>query len=100
MTTSQNSPGLSARLYQAGVLLNDSGADVSVVDIRAEVNALVARMVVTLVTLLKGTGYLAAHPLQRLAREALFLLGWSAPPAVQVRTLEGTWSAAPAPGET
>jgi len=47
--------------------------------IRGECNDLALRTTHAAVALSKGTGLLAGHPAQRLAREAMFLLVWSCP---------------------
>jgi alkylation response protein AidB-like acyl-CoA dehydrogenase len=55
-------------------------------DLRAQANALVLRATQQALAAAKGTGFLATHPAQRWARQALFFLVWSCPrPA-----LEGT----------
>ncbi len=50
--------------------------------IRGRCNDLVLRATHAAVTLYKGTGLLAGHPAQRMARKALFLLVWSCPTPV------------------
>jgi alkylation response protein AidB-like acyl-CoA dehydrogenase len=47
--------------------------------LRGACNELALRVAHSAVALYKGTGLLAGHPAQRLAREALFLLVWSCP---------------------
>ncbi len=47
--------------------------------LRGACNELALRIAHSAVALYKGTGLLAGHPAQRLAREALFLLVWSCP---------------------
>jgi alkylation response protein AidB-like acyl-CoA dehydrogenase len=47
--------------------------------LRGACNELALRIAHSAVALYKGTGLLARHPAQRLAREALFLLVWSCP---------------------
>jgi alkylation response protein AidB-like acyl-CoA dehydrogenase len=47
--------------------------------IRGRCNDLALRATHAGITLYKGTGLLAGHPAQRLAREAMFLLVWSCP---------------------
>lgn len=59
--------------------------------LRLEVNALVTRLAATMMVLAKGSGFLANSPAQRLAREAMFLLVWSAPVEVQLGTIEQLW---------
>lgn len=50
--------------------------------LRGAINDLVLRITHTAVALYKGSGLLANHPAQRLAREAMFLLVWSCPGSV------------------
>lgn len=71
--------------------LSDPTEEVSGAAVRSAVNALVARLAATLLTAAKGSGYMLEHPAQRLVREALFFLVWSAPGAVQRQTLENLW---------
>jgi alkylation response protein AidB-like acyl-CoA dehydrogenase len=56
--------------------------------LRGQVIDLALRATHAAVALYKGTGLLAGHPAQRLAREAMFLLVWSCPSPVQECTLE------------
>jgi len=79
------------RLYAAADKLHDPEAELPSGEIRADVNALVIRLAATLMTLAKGSGYLSSHPAQRLAREAMFFLVWSAPDAVRIGSLERIW---------
>jgi len=74
-------------LYRAADQLNDPEAEPASGEIRAAVNDLIMRLAVTMVTFAKGTGYTRGHPAQRLAREGMFFLVWSAPESVQIRTL-------------
>jgi hypothetical protein len=60
-------------------------------DIRVAVNDCVTRLAMTCLTLSKGSGYLSSHPVQRLVREAMFFLVWSAPTHVQLGTLRRIW---------
>jgi alkylation response protein AidB-like acyl-CoA dehydrogenase len=55
--------------------------------IRVGVNDLVIRLALAALTLGKGSGFAVDHPVQRVAREALFMLVWSAPEAIQTGTL-------------
>lgn len=79
------------RLYDAADVLHDPTAEIPSMEIRVAVNDLVVRLAVSLMTLAKGSGYLTLSPVQRLVREAMFFLVWSAPPAVQVGTLQRFW---------
>lgn len=81
-----------ARLYDAADMLSDPSNEIPAMDIRIAVNDLVVRLAATLMTLSKGSGYLLSNQTQRLAREAMFFLVWSAPPHVQAGTLEHLWA--------
>lgn len=80
------------RLFDAADALDDPDAEIPSMEIRVAINDLVTRLAVTLMTLGKGSAYLTSHPIQRLVREAMFFLVWSAPPGVQVGTLQRTWA--------
>jgi alkylation response protein AidB-like acyl-CoA dehydrogenase len=56
--------------------------------LRGACNEMALRITHSAVALYKGTGLLATHPAQRLAREALFLLVWSCPNPVIDCTVE------------
>jgi butyryl-CoA dehydrogenase len=60
----------------------EADANAAAPAIRGRCNDLTLRATHAAVTLYKGTGLLAGHPAQRLAREALFLLVWSCPSPV------------------
>jgi len=81
------------RLFAAADQLNDPAAEIPSGEIRSDVNALLARLAATLMTLAKGSGFLSSHPAQRLVREAMFFMVWSAPDPVRLGTLERIWSA-------
>ena len=66
-------------LSQAG---REAEATAAAPGLRGRCNDLVLRATHAAVTLYKGTGLLAGHPAQRMAREALFLLVWSCPTPV------------------
>lgn len=85
------------KLLEAAERLRDPAEEVSGAIIRSEVNALIAKLSATLLTAAKGSGFALEHPAQRLVREGLFFLVWSAPSAVQRRTLEKIWNAPPPP---
>ena len=76
-----------SRVLEAADARSDPEADIAAAELRAAVNALVVRLAIACVTLSKGTGMLLDHPAQRLFREAMFFLVWSAPQDVQARTL-------------
>ncbi len=61
--------------------------EVPAAEIRVGVNDLVVRLAVAALTLGKGSGFAVEHPVQRVAREAFFMLVWSAPEAIQTGTL-------------
>lgn len=50
--------------------------------LRADANGLVLRVSQAALAASKGAGFVCGHPAERLAREALFFLVWSCPPAV------------------
>ncbi|MFQ5463093.1 MAG: acyl-CoA dehydrogenase family protein [Phycisphaerae bacterium] len=79
------------RAYGFAEQSDHSDAGIHRVALRGEVNDLVGRLAKTLMVLAKGTGYLAGHRAERLLREAMFLLVWSAPPSVQAETLNRIW---------
>ena len=79
------------RIFAAADKLNDPAAELPSAEIRADINALLVCLATTLMTLAKGSGYLSSHPAQRLVREAMFFLVWSAPDAVRLGTLERIW---------
>lgn len=83
---------LRERLYRAADSLGEGAPDFSAAELRAEANDLVARLALTLMTLLKGSGFVGGHPVQRLVREAHFFLVWSAPTDVQAATLRRLWA--------
>ena len=80
------------RLFDAADALDDPDAEIPAMDIRVAVNDLIMRLATTYLTLAKGSGYLSTHPAQRLFREAMFFLVWSAPPHVQSGTLDLVWT--------
>lgn len=79
------------RLYDAAGRLHDPEAEVPAMEIRSAINTLIVRLAATLMTLAKGSGYLSSDPTQRLVREAMFFLVWSAPPSVQMGTIRDLW---------
>lgn len=79
------------RLFDAADTLSDPSEEIPSMDIRVAVNDLLVRLAATLLTFSKGSGYLSSHRSQRLVREAMFFLVWSAPPHVQVGTLNKLW---------
>jgi alkylation response protein AidB-like acyl-CoA dehydrogenase len=83
--------GLRGRLFTAADSLSAPAGENPAMAIRTEVNDLLVRLAGTCLTVAKGTGYTAGHPAQRLVREAMFFLVWSAPTDVQVGTLQRLW---------
>ncbi len=79
------------RLFNAADKLSDPDAEIPAMEIRVAVNDLVQRLSVTLMTTAKGSGYLSSNSTQRLCREAMFFLVWSAPPHVQSGTIRNFW---------
>ncbi len=79
------------RFYQAADSLNDPAAEVPAMDVRVEVNDLISRLALSLMNVLKGSGYVVSHPGQRLVREAMFFLVWSTPVSVQAKTMTRLW---------
>ena len=67
--------------------------------IRGACNELALRITHAAVALYKGTGLLADHPAQRLAREAMFLLVWSCPDPVIDCTVDLLSKGEPEPGD-
>lgn len=74
-------------LYAAADALSDPDSGQASSEVRVAVNELLMRLTIAVMTFAKGTGYLKSHTAQRLAREALFFLVWSAPDTIQTRTL-------------
>ena len=56
--------------------------------LRARANSLVLRTAQIALAISKGSGFLQAHPISRLTREALFFLVWSCPQPVLALNLE------------
>lgn len=79
------------RLYQAADHRADPAAEVPAQDIRVAINDLLIRLAGTHLTLAKGSGYLIGRPSQKLFREAMFFLIWSAPKPVQLGMLARLW---------
>lgn len=75
------------RLYGVAQLLSQEGAEVPKTQIRVVVNDLLMRCAVGLMTFAKGSGFLRQMDAQRLVREAMFFLVWSAPDDVRAGTL-------------
>jgi alkylation response protein AidB-like acyl-CoA dehydrogenase len=78
-----------ARLHDAADQLDrpEIEYEAPAAEIRVAVNDVVVRLALAALTLGKGTGFASDHPVQRIAREALFMLVWSAPRPIQTGTL-------------
>lgn len=75
------------RLMTFAASLLDSGQEVPKTEIRVGVNDLLVRLAAALLIYSKGSGLLRQRDAQRLVREAMFFLVWSAPEDVRVNTL-------------
>lgn len=75
------------RLYSIASALVDQNLEVPKTQIRVAVNDLLIRLAVGLTTFAKGSGFMRQMDAQRLAREAMFFLVWSAPEDVRAGTL-------------
>lgn len=81
------------RLFAAGDRAAAAEVDTAeTTAIRADINDLLHRLAATALTLAKGSGFVAGHPTQRLVREAMFFLVWSAPDTIRTETLQRLWS--------
>jgi len=76
------------RLYDAARDLKSLGAEGPSSELRIEVNDLLIRLAAAAQIVAKGTGYVAGHPVERLVREAMFFLVWSAPDGIRAATLK------------
>ncbi len=85
------------QIIAAADRLLDPAPDTPSDEIRIAVNDLLVRLSAVLLTLSKGSGYLRSDPAQRLVREAIFFLVWSAPEAIQLGTLQSLLTAAVRP---
>jgi hypothetical protein len=70
---------LRRRLHQAAV---DAPDPERILQLRADSTLFVLRATQTVLLAVKGTGFVAPHPAQRWARQALFFLVWSCPRSV------------------
>lgn len=83
---------LRRRLYELAAAIDEGDEQVPAVSMRTAVNDLLVRLAGTCLVLAKGGGYRRPGAVERLIREALFFLVWSAPETVQRGTLERLWS--------
>ncbi|MCZ6816756.1 MAG: hypothetical protein O7F76_08725, partial [Planctomycetota bacterium] len=67
--------------------LESPGADVPHTELRVAVNDLLMRLSVAVLTYSIGSGLLRQRDAQRLVREAMFFIVWSAPEKVRAGTL-------------
>lgn len=79
------------QLYLAADGLDKPEEEVSATEIRVAINDLISRLALTVTTIGKGSAYLSTSPLQRLVREAMFFLVWSAQTEIQLGTLRKLW---------
>ncbi len=73
-------------LHHAGQL-SEASTDIPKNELRIAVNDLLQRLAVAALTCAKGSGFIRQRDTQRLAREAMFFLVWSAPDDVRAGTL-------------
>lgn len=77
------------RLFSIAQTLGDPQAEVPKTELRVAVNDLLMRLAIATLTYCKGSGFIRQRDPQRLVREAMFFLVWSAPEDVRRRTLAG-----------
>lgn len=77
------------RLMTFAASLLEPGQEVPKTEIRVGVNDLLIRLAAGVLTYAKGSGLLRQRDAQRLVREAMFFLVWSAPEDVRTQTLAG-----------
>ncbi len=75
-------------IYGYAKQLGAEEVEIPKTDLRARVNSLGVRLAILSTTLGQGRGFVLGHPAQRLMRETMFFLVWSAPEDVQLRTLD------------
>jgi alkylation response protein AidB-like acyl-CoA dehydrogenase len=78
---------LRERLFGFADMLHRPDAEVPKSSLRTGVNDLLARLAAAVLIYAKGSGFLRQLDAQRLAREALFFMVWSAPDDVRANTL-------------
>jgi len=78
---------LRERLMTMAAALLEPGQEVPKTEIRVGVNDLLVRLAAAVLIYAKGSGLLRQRDAQRLVREALFFLVWSAPEDVRTQTL-------------
>lgn len=75
------------RLFSLAARLGDPDQEIPKTQVRVSVNDLLVRLAAGLTIFAKGSGFVRQMDAQRLAREALFFLVWSAPEDVRAGTL-------------
>ncbi|HWL94679.1 MAG TPA: acyl-CoA dehydrogenase family protein [Phycisphaerae bacterium] len=79
--------GTRTRVMSFAADLAQPDSNIPKLEIRVAVNDLLMRLALAAITFGKGTGFIRQRDTQRLAREALFFLVWSAPEDVRSKTL-------------
>ena len=77
------------RMYACAEQLAGSEENPPITGVRVAVNDLLVRLAVATLIYAKGSGYIRQRDAQRLVREAMFFLVWSAPEDVRTQTLAG-----------
>jgi len=76
------------RIFKTAARLDKgNGDEIPKAEIRVSVNELLMRLAMTCLTFAKGSGFIRQRDAQRLAREAMFFLVWSATDEVRAKTL-------------
>lgn len=83
------------RLFSHASRLDDEAAEIPKNELRVAVNDLLLKLAMTAMTLAKGSGFIRQRDTQRLVREAMFFLVWSAPEVVRYDTLTALLAAPP-----
>lgn len=77
------------RMYRCAEQLAGAEKGPSITGVRVAVNDLLVRLAVATLVYAKGSGFIRQRDAQRLVREAMFFLVWSAPEDVRSQTLAG-----------
>lgn len=77
------------RVYRCAEQLAGTEEDPSITGVRVAVNDLLVRLAVAALIYAKGSGYIRQRDAQRLVREAMFFLVWSAPEDIRSQTMAG-----------
>jgi alkylation response protein AidB-like acyl-CoA dehydrogenase len=77
------------RMYKSAEELAESEENPPITGVRVAVNDLLVRLAVATLVFAKGSGFIRQRDAQRLVREAMFFLVWSAPEDVRSQTLAG-----------